>query len=86
MSGSSLTPPLCSQIRNIGFPLKKGQLVEVNFEDLKGIFRVAKDVEWNADFDSWGSVWLEGTYPPRFTHKGGITLLSANMRYTSMDS
>lgn len=59
-----------------GLPLKKGQLVEVDFENLKGIFRVQEDVEWNADFKCWGSVRLEGTYPPWFTHKGGIKLIS----------
>lgn len=62
--------------RNIGLPLKRGQLVEVDTEELKGIFRVRDDVEWWDDFDSWGSVWLEGVYPPIFTHKGGIKVLS----------
>lgn len=57
--------------KNIGVPLKKGQLTE--WKD--GIFRVAEDVEWNEDFNSWGSVWLENVYPPRFTHKGGFKVI-----------
>lgn len=60
---------------NIGMPLKKGQLIEVDCEELKGVFRVEQDVEWDTYFKKWGSVWLEGVYPPLFTHKGGIAIL-----------
>lgn len=70
---------------NIGLPLKKGQLVEVNWPDLIGIYRVEEDVEWNNGLEAWGSVRLEGVYPPIFTHKGGIKLISANTEVKESD-
>ena len=62
--------------RKKGVPLKKGQLIRLDYMD--GVFRVAEDVKWNKDFNSWGSVWLESLYPPRFTHKGGIKIVPQN--------
>lgn len=55
-------------MKDIGFPYKKGQIVRIDGQ----VFEVEKDVEWNSDFGVWGSVWLVNTYPPVFTHKGGI--------------
>lgn len=54
-----------------GTPLKKGQIVRIDGK----LFEVAEDVEWNKDFQKWGSVWLVNEYPPVFTHKGGIEVV-----------
>ncbi len=62
-----------------GMPLKKGQLVKVSgYKDYpeNSIFEVGADVEWNSDYKIWGSVWLVNQYPPLFTHKGGIEVIS----------
>ena len=58
--------------KNIGFPYKKGQIVRIDGQ----LFEVERDVEWNKDFNVWGSVWLVNQYPPIFTHKGKIELVS----------
>lgn len=62
-----------------GIPLKKGQLVRLTgIEGIPdgSIFEVERDVEFSNDFNTWGSVKLVGMYPPIFTHKGGIELIS----------
>ena len=55
-----------------GFPYKKGQIVKIDGR----LYEVERDVEWSDDFGGYGSVWLVGEYPPRFTHKGGIELIA----------
>lgn len=60
-----------------GLPLKKGQIVRVyESDEVSQLFEVQEDVEWNRDFNRWGSVWLVGSYPPLFTHKGKIEVFS----------
>lgn len=54
-----------------GFPLKKGQIIRINGD----VEEVAEDVDWNDDFQTWGSVWLVNKYPPVFTHKSDIEIL-----------
>lgn len=54
-----------------GLPLKKGQIVRIKGK----LYEVAEDVKWDNDFRHWGSVWLVNSYPPRFTHKGGIEII-----------
>lgn len=66
-------------MKNVGIPLRRGQLVEVKHTDLEGVFRVERDVEWNAPMGVWGSVSLVGQYPPRFTNKGGIRVISPGL-------
>ena len=61
-------------MKNIGLQLKKGWIVRVDGKT----HEVARDNEWNADFGVWGSVELVGEYPPRFTHKGNIEIVSTN--------
>lgn len=56
-----------------GIQIKKGDLVEIQG---KGIFRAEEDNEWEPDFNAWGSVSLENLYPPRFTHKGGVRVVT----------
>ena len=64
----------------VGFSLKAGQIIKIlqdNEESIVGkIFEVEKDNVWNKDFKQWGSVKLKGLYPPRFTHKENLKLLS----------
>lgn len=67
--------PMTDDSTNLGLPLKKGQLVEINIPGIRGIYCVARDVEWNQDFQVWGSVCLEGVPVPIFTHKGGIKIV-----------
>ena len=57
--------------KNIGMPLKKGQIVRIDGQ----LHEVAEDVQWWPDFGVWGSVWLVNQYPPVFTHKGGIEVV-----------
>lgn len=68
-------PPVIKE----GIPLKKGQIIRVynlDDDDKARIFEVEEDVKWNADFNIWGSVRLVGYYPPIFTHKGGIEVIT----------
>lgn len=55
-----------------GLELKKGQRVELNMPHHRGIFVVAADNEFKAEFGVWGSVRLEGIDTLYFTHKGDI--------------
>lgn len=58
-----------------GIELKAGDIVK--FDDGL-VAEVAKDNDLVTDMGSphWGSVWLVGHYPPRFTHKGGLQVIS----------
>ena len=60
-------------------PLKKGDIVRVSgHEQIEdgSIFEVERDVEWCEYFKTWGSVSLVNQYPPLFTHKGGIEIVT----------
>lgn len=59
-------------MKNQGIQLFKGDLIRLYGE----IKEVERDNEWNNDFNCWGSVRLVGEYPPVFTHKGEIEIVS----------